>query len=971
MTSFKPPTQQQIDTAVQRMRSPDLAAYFFARLDNPLWVVPLQERNLFSNPPSPSRVEDGSIYHPSWPASKYLARMARHAPSEVASIFKDFETANNIIGDILDAALLMPPAIAATLVPFVSQTAQMGTLGLHFKDASDLCIRLANGDELPAAMALAEALFAPQIESGQENFSRQDEYWYREGLKEVLPVLIKQMPHEVLLRLCNWLEVAINAKKTIDHHSGKDYSWMWRSAVEEHEQNKSYILAGVMVGFVRQGFEQAINNNLPMEDALPILERQKYFVFRRIRIHLINEFAEKSPRLARQCIMDQTLFYDLYYKHEYMKLVERRLGLLTKVERNTWFGWIEAGPNISDFNKSIKNEFGRDATDEERQNRKKYWQFEKLYCVRDHLDGKWQKFYEEMLAEYGEPELAYLNTRISIGYGHRSPISIDQLVTWTLEEVIERVVTWSHDERQSIEDNIEGLVSTFDQYIATDPEMFSTRAMSLVFAPAIYVGTFIHQMAEAIRASREIDIYTVLDLCRWVMGRPIDEGEVSAEEHDIIDNDWQWPRDEISQLLQNICAATYNSAPKYKLEGLREPIWLMLDELCRGNNASSFIHDISQDDPLTQDYLTLGINSSRGKAVGAALEYARWIADHHKEIVEKQEIVPGGFKIMPEVQDMLEWQIAPGNRSVEAMALIGSQMGLLCWIDREWLVNNANRLFYLDGITRTPPIVEGWSAWNAFLIWVRPHIEFYRIFKKQFAYSVAQAKDVKLTEPDCEEPMNYLGEHMMLLYGRGQLGFDDDEGVLRKFLKESNPVIRRHAIGFVGRCLQNDIDVPNETIDRLMVLWELYWSDIGKKDALEEPDAELFGTWFSSGLFPEGWALNHLEAYVEVVSIPEPDHAVMEQLLEIAPANILKAINILSHMVHGDREGWHVHGWQDSAKQILELAMKAGGSSRNHAIRIIDYLWRRGYTSFGDLINPNEPDKNEDIRIVQVSSIIE
>ena len=57
MPSFKKPTRQQIDTVVQRMRSPEFAGYFFSRLENPLWVVHLKAQGLFGSPPPPIQVE--------------------------------------------------------------------------------------------------------------------------------------------------------------------------------------------------------------------------------------------------------------------------------------------------------------------------------------------------------------------------------------------------------------------------------------------------------------------------------------------------------------------------------------------------------------------------------------------------------------------------------------------------------------------------------------------------------------------------------------------------------------------------------------------------------------------------------------------------------------------------------------------------------------------------------------------------
>ena len=97
---------------------------------------------------------------------------------------------------------------------------------------------------------------------------------------------------------------------------------------------------------------------MSLEEAIEIVDGYRHLIFKRIRLHLINEFAEGNGALARRVIMDRDLFDDYEYKHEYAMLVGRRLGLLTPEERDTWFGWIDAGPDMSDFDESMQAEGG-------------------------------------------------------------------------------------------------------------------------------------------------------------------------------------------------------------------------------------------------------------------------------------------------------------------------------------------------------------------------------------------------------------------------------------------------------------------------------------------------------------------------------------------------------------------------------------------------------------------------------------
>ena len=932
------------------LRDPDVRREFFSALDGTDWITPLREAGYFDHPPETSRSQDSGVQYPTWPESKYLARMASRAPSEVAAILDGLETDNPpVIGDMLAAALAMPVEVAVKLAPRIERAAQDGTLWIYFKDASDLCLRLAKDDQVDAALTLADALFTPRFEEGQEGPRGRDDYWYKDGLKKVVPVLAPQHPQVFSRKLCDWLKASVEAKEHVDLESGADGSYSWRPAIEEHGQNRDYDFAGAMVGFVRDGFETVVNGGqLSLDEALVIVERYAYLVFKRLRLHLINEFADQCEDLARRTILDHQLFDDYRFKHEYAMLVGRRLTLLTPEEKTTWFGWIDAGPDMSDFDESVKKGLISDATDEDRRADCHYWQFEKLHWVRDHLPDDRREFYEQMLDEHGEPELADLNVYMEIGWGSQSPMTVDALSEMEFEQAVETVSSWKSETRGFMAPDIEGLASTFQQYVATDPEAFSAQSNLLIDRTAIYLRGFIDQMGKAVAADRDIDIPAVLNLCKWVVDRPVEERTTPEVERDVlVDKDWEWTRNEISRFIEIVCRARSDDAPKYALLEYRQPMRQLLDSLCRD---PYIVHDVSQDDPRVRDYLDLGINSPRGKAVRAALEYARWVRNHLKKVDGKQEVIPGGFDTMPEIREMLEWQIAPQNRSVEAMSVIGSDLGLIYWIDKQWLAANADQLFDLKGIEQDPPVPHGWAAWNAFLVWVQPYGEFYRLFQSQFAYAVEQAATVQPTEKSRGEPMNHLGEHLIILYGHGQLRLDDEGGVLRDFLANSNPDIRRYAIGFVGQSLEGVEEVPANVVERFIALWAAYWSGKGKKDAEESPDSWLFGTWFSSGKFPGQWALEQLEAFVEVAPTPEPDHAVVKQLAKMAQSNPVQSVRILDRMVQGDREGWRIHGWMDDAKQILNTAMKANDEARTIAVKLINYLGRHGHTKFGNLL---------------------
>jgi len=881
--------------------------------------------------------------------------MASLAPAEAASIFATLETDNaSIVADAITAAIAMPPAYAATVAPMISRAARAGVLWVYSKDASELCVKLGEGGQIRASLDLADAVFSPKIERADAIKSQRDLYLYREGLSEVVPVLATRAGAELAIKACTWLQRIIELTERTDPDSGDDCSCVWRPAIEDHEQNHEHQLSAMMVGFVREAFETAIRaSQLTLAQALAVLDGFAFLIFKRLRIHLISEFAEQSPELLRQIAMDRDVFMSHWFKHEYAMLVGKRFDLLTDGEKAQWFEWIDRGPDMRNFDAGFRSWHQREPTEEDRTGRIEYWKFEKLHLIRNYLPANRLECYKRMLAAHGEPRLADMNIRSGpMRFGSQSPFEVEQLSAQTFAHAVEMVASWNGDRNALEGPDIEGLASTFEQYVATNPAAFSAEAELLKGKPAIFVRGFIQKISDAISGGQVVDIAPVLELCLWVIQRPVNERTTTQDDPHagMVDRDWQWTRDAIARLIETICKAKHDDASVYPLKPHRERLWTLLSSLCHDPARSYIVHDASQDDPRTRDYVDRAINSPRGKAVEAALEYARWVANQIKVKQDDCDVVPNGLASMDEVRKMLEWQIAHENRTMEALAIIGFSMPVLNWIDKDWLQANADQIFDLPEIERSPHNAAGWAAWNAFLVWIGPHIDFYRRFKSQYAYAVQQCTNVSLAERERHHPMNHFGEHLMLLFGRGHLGLDDDDGLLRKFLAAADADVRRHALGFVGQTLERNEGIPPAVVERFMSLWDFYWQDIGRQDAEQRPDAWLFGPWFTSEAFPDDWALLRLEEFVQIAGVAEPDHDVAERLASLAPGNPLRSVRILEHMVRKDREGWKVYSWRDSAIEILRLAISAGGEAGGIAVRLIDYLGRQGFVELGALL---------------------
>jgi hypothetical protein len=962
MKSYKTPTTEQVEKAVSLLASAQNYRYFFDKLDNPKWIAPLNERGFFSSAPSVKTTGDGGKRYPQWQAAKYLARMAAHEPDAVAGILSEIETDNpNVLEDMVEAALKMPPRIAAPLTVRIASLLGQGTELYMFRQEEfcQLVERLAGESSTrEEAFGVAKAYLFPRVKP-ESRRQRRDEHDFFEALESLVPMMVRLRPEETIRLLCDSLVAALRVKG--EPASGDpmfDYSYMWRPAIEEHEQNRSYDLAGTLVTPLRNATELAVTEkHLKLERVLDIVRGCKFLIFHRLAVHLINVFAEAEPVLARETLMDKKLFDDHRFKHEYAMLAGKRFGLLEPTEKDRFFDWLDKGPDMAGFDGWIRENLGREPNEEDRANRKKHWQYEKLWWIREHLDGQWKQQFDEMFAASGKPELADLNFSIGSHWGSESPLAAKELEGLPLEEVLQKVGSWRPREHERGQGLVEGLQDTFAAYVRQNVEACSRDAKLMISKPAMFVRPFMSAMQEAVSQGKSISISLgpVFELCCWVAQQPreLDTRPFPTEGHDLVDRDWQWSRDSIARFVSTCFTKDVSFEH-------RERLWDILLPLTHDPDEKRLWGD-EHPDVRVMDFLNQSLNNPRAYALHVVFDYARWVAKHLQKETEKgQKVVPGGFEVMQEVRKALEDGLKSGEHdSFAVRAAYGRHLGLLYWIDKAWLASRVDQL--LNPLqSETEPITDcGWAAWNAFLVSIEPHIAYFDLLEKQFKYAADQYRKIVVEEKTPYEVMTRFGEHLMILYGRRQLGLDDHGSMLRGFLTHTSQVIRSHAIAFVGRSLSADDaqdketlpKLPKEVIDRLVQLWDWYWPAVGIQD--KEPSRDMFGYWYTCGCFDRRWSLEKLREYVERAPFPEPHYRIPKRLAEDAELSPATVLSIIEKVIEADSEGWRTHGWQKEITQILSVAMKTDDKdTKTRATALINRLGRKGWISLGELLRP-------------------
>ncbi|MCC7145222.1 MAG: hypothetical protein IT443_02115 [Phycisphaeraceae bacterium] len=926
------PRTDLVRYVVELLVDKDLERSFWDILKTSTWIKPLAIAGCYDSPPDP---EKGP-----WGASRYLARMARREPAEVTEVFSRIVTDNPwVVRNMVQAAMAMPLQYGMKLVPNIIVTLQEHNLDLFKDEIADFIVYLANKRQPAVAFALAYVLLEPEADCNRrQRRGDSEEYWYQQAWETVLPSLARCVPTMALHLACRGLINTMDRQGYLKEMSSEDDSALWRPAVEEHTENL-HSVQSALVARIRDATELIVREEkMSLREVLEILERQKYVIFRRIGLHLVNEFAEANTDLARKRMLTRELFDDDEgrFMHEYSRLIGKRFGLLEEADRQQVYGWIQDGPDMTGFDEDFRRWNDRAATEEDRVARKQAWQLQKLWWIRDWLGGEWKVTFEELKDKYGEPH--FVDMSVSSGFREpRSPFTVDQLQEMGFEKALEEVSKW----REETEDGTwgprrEDLYSAFATCVGRNAVGAAEQATALCGRPPELIQEFIGEMTQHVKDHKEALAKAVLPLCQWVVDEPVPKADKDAERE-------KWGRllnsvvEFAMQLLASGIGITY-----------KDLMWSVIRKAA-DLTAEEFSEMLGDDEEAKVfDFTSRYLNSRAGRAMRAVFEYAKWVRMHHVTRENDKEVYVLGFEVMPGVQKMLRDRLeSPLGRDISVRACYGAYFGLLYNIDKAWLEKNAQRIFNICRNQSNSPDPLGWAAWNTLVTVSRSHPEIYRILKCEYRCATRQLPNQKARGI---VPFERMAEHLMMLYVWGELNLESDDGIVKAVIE--SPAVREHALQFVGNVLQ---EWPADAQSRpnkkeLAALWDWYWARGGRYDAENRKASHVFGGWFVSGKLDRKWSIERLHAFVMSAPEAEADDMIVEQLARICAADLQRSVEILEMMVNASGASHRAPQWFKSAKRILRRCMKMEGEIRLRAEWVIDSLGRQGILEAGKLL---------------------
>lgn len=928
--------------------------YFFDHLNSPAWLEPLFRHGFFQKPPEP--VRDGQyISFPLWPESRYLVRMshiveAQETVHKIALRIPDSEN-SRVHDDIAEIALSLPPALSAALVPQVCSYTKFPIKLLLPERVAMLIVNLAEGGQGKAALKLASATLAltpdprmakPEDEESlllPEPRSQFNDWYYAQIIERTVPALVNTVGLEAVQLFCELLNDAAQFLCKEPEAGDEDYFYIRHPAIEQGKSRDD--IPSLLLCASRDAAEQLIASDRAQFGAvLTVLQQRRWTSFRRLELHITRVFLEEGHAVAERVFENPEILISPSLRHEAVLLLKASFSSLSSERRQHILAWMDAGPSEESVRRWL--EFvGEPVTDEKIRGNWKRRRRDHFSILEGQLPEPYQRTYEELKIELGDPSPPeHIPARTVGAISAQSPKSTEELAVMAVEDVLRFLASWAPGS-DILGPTAEGLGGALTAVVSQRPGEFAAVAPKFRTLDPTYVRCLFAGLNAALKKGEKWDWRPALELATWVGTQPRGiEGRKGGLM--VADPDWGWTLDAIIDLLKT---GFEGGTDRLSCEH-RALVWDALVPLTDDPFPSP---EDERSDGFDPSFLS--INSTRGRAFYALLEYARWVRKCADAQRKTEEEPPVTLDSMPEVREVLDRHLdLEREPTLTIRSVYGHQLSSLASLDWEWFRANVERILpegqndsvYLN------------AAWESFVVFNQPHNALLRELMPAYQRAVAGITKGPRMMRHPGSPKDSLAEHLMVYYWRGDLKFGGEDGLLDGFYAQAPDELRGHAMWFIGRSVSNwDDGSPPEVFERLRNLMDrrLKSAEQSASAGVFAKELANFGWWFTSKKFNDRWSIETLLSTLQLTKKTVAEMDVVKRLAGLCPGFPVECISCLGLMIEGDREHWLLLGVEDDARQVIRLALESSSpEAAMSARRLVENLIAKGHFGFRSLL---------------------
>lgn len=927
MAGYKKPTPEQVNEALRRIPTAPLRRAFFEGLRNPLWVEPLAQAGMFSNPPEPERMGDGLVRDHYWPEVDYLLRVADAVPKAVVDVLLSLQDSNNawVRRAVFTIGASIPAAEAGRLKPLIKAWSA-SDFGWRSdpRDMVGFVVNLLQGGQVKMGKWMANLLFRPQ---GSENPHKPDlaleDYWYEDGL----PRVVEAFGDEGLKTVLPWLE---EYERHTNHLTENfDMTDIARESIRDKGDRHPSVEQS-LIDAVRELAIKAMAKD--PRAAKAVLTKRPMLLTRKITLYAATEAlgsgGSRHPDLlpvTAELLADDS-FRDDACRIEFGELA-RATTKLSPSALDSFVGFIASGPqrNMEELRERLRRD--DEDTNEELEKRVQEivdtWKHRWLSAVgTEALPPDLKPLLAELDSRRGviDEPLAALN-RVTSWDGPNSPISQDEMSAMGPTELAAHLESW-HDtgDGWGPEPSHEGQGRALSNLLTTNPRALGgIDGLADKLRPT-YLRAILQGWEAAVKADLELDWHHAAELIRQVLHHsdaslfPVEGGDWDD------DVDFRGAKRAAVNLLEELVKKRETPVVPADTVGVFADLLLQDSD----DEAAWTKYDSERSEGGT-DALTLSLNRQWPTRVRGLLNLM-W---HGKEAPWYED-----------ARSALEREIERPDRHGASRAVIGEGLGKLLTVDPEWLKPRTAQVFgSAQGLSREQQI-----ALTTALATHRYHIALYELLASSMLSAIRSGEALAVGWGGGPEPIQRIGEWVItaIMFGHKTL----TDPVAEAFFNASEPRVRGAAIGRIAWSLMHASSVDNAIRDRFADFWDGRVEHVRQHEGDKQELSKFF--WFvKSGKFDPSWWLPRLKEAAEL----DPELAAERFMIgkEIAisadsdPRGALEATKLLLT----NREGAGMQAWdltRHAVPMVIARAISSGDSQlEQEAVRFMNELGESGH----------------------------
>ena len=941
--------------------------YFFSKLNNPLWVEPLREREYFTSPPGLKFLPDGYVQFPHWPELGYLATIAVEAADQVIDIVLSIPKTDNprVYDEILAIALKLEGPQSARLLPKLIEYSELENQFLAHR-YPELLEHWANQGNIDEALEIVKNLISfrddPKVQEKQklrrkspnsartslEPSPRFHQWEYQQILEKGVSLLAENAPYQVACILIDTVAGMIRMgvyQEDLDKRRDEDYSEIWCRKLDKPDRDYQDVKE-TLVHTLTYACEQVYNKAPESIDALDqVLRNQRWMVFKRLRQQLYASHPnDQTLPWIRELILERSDYSKWEHHYEFQLMIRKaseNFGprLLSEGEQSTIFDAILSGPSKEDFCEWVGDEYSEDAF----QRRQRYFHRVQLRPFALLLSGEIQLYFEEL---DGEAQVDAVTDDSYPPYGgmsggtvsYRSPKSAEDLESFTDEELLIYLNDWNEGHRDKdnwlIEINISALADVFqslfkDRIVPNGGRLAYWMTHHGEIERPIYVASMVKAMQEMVKNKNVDNLDQWIEFSAWVLSHPDTErmkGQLEPRDESRDHPDWGGSRRAVVDFI-DACLNKDADVPVTARDGLAN----LFQQLC-----TQFSWRLDRDDPVLlnrNDSIAEAINNTRSRALESLVNFGFWIRRHLPE------------EPVPEVTDILSERMAE-NAEVPLTrpehALLGMLFGNLCVLNRDWAIEQRGVLFPQTDV----PV---WlDAFGSYIRHNRPIKVTFEILQEDFEYAIENLNVLTDVNDDRKELVDRLGQHLFIYYLWDVYPLTGEGSLLARFYDKTSDDRKRWAQLFdhAGRALRNsDTHLDKALTDRVIAYFD--W----RLGVAEPQELQEFTFWLEAECLDPEWRLSSCAKILDFG--PGKDVGLsleVRALKKLLPENLSLVVECFAKITDAVDQGTQMYITADDARPILRAGLNAEDSQvRKNAERARENLLRSGRFDFLDM----------------------